>query len=172
VTAANGRLVLRAARRRRQVLQRGARVQCLSVAGLWHAVVSDVNGDELSLQLPEWAGRAARRRHRRVPCEVPVEVHADGERVAGRMVDISLGGASVLLERLDSLRPGVALGVRLPSGEVPATVSTVRAHHHPGLRVVGLAWARLDSAAATWVGRQVAAAAAAVRRSQLEPGAG
>ena len=169
VEARGEALVLRAAGRPRQSPRAGTAVQCLSVAGRWQAVVNRVDGDVISLRLPDWAGRAARRRHRRVPCEAAVQVSLGGDRAAGRLMDISLGGTAVLLEPLDGLRAGVEVTVRLPSGDVPAQVTTVRAHAHPGLRVVGLAWRHLPADAAAWVGRQVAQGAAALRRRPGEP---
>lgn len=169
VAAVDGLLLMRAAQRPRQTLQRGARVQCVSVAGLWHALVEHVKEDEVSVRLPDWAARSARRKHRRVPSDVAVELHIDGKRFAGRLVDISLGGASMLMERLDSLHPGLVISVRLPPGDASAMVSSVRAHHHPSLRVVGVAWMSLDSRSAPWVGRQVAAGASSIRRRQAQP---
>ena len=171
VAATNGLLVLRPARPPRQTLRRGDRVECVSVVGLWHTSVEDVNDREMSVRLPAWASRAARRKHRRVPADVPVKLSAGGSRpVAGRLVDISLGGASVLMEPLEGLRPGAAVSVVLPSGDASAVVSTVRTHDHPGLRVVGIAWKSLGPESAPWVGRQVAAGASSVRRRQFRPG--
>jgi hypothetical protein len=169
VEADHDALVLRAAGRRKQVPQAGTAVQCLSLAGRWQAVVKRVDGDVISLRLPEWAGRAAQRRHRRVPCEAAVQVRFGADQAAGRLLDISLGGTAMLLEPLDGLRPGAEVSIRLPSGEVPAQVTTVRAHAHPGLRVVGLAWRQLGPETAAWVGRQVAEGASALRRRPGEP---
>jgi hypothetical protein len=169
VEADHDELVLRAPGRRKQVPQVGATVQCLSLAGRWQAVVKRVDGEGISLRLPEWAGRAARRRHRRVPCEAAVQVQFGADQAAGRLMDISLGGTAMLLEPLDGLRPGAEVAVRLPSGEVPAQVTTVRAHAHPGLRVVGFAWRQLSPETAAWVGRQVAEGAAALRRRPGQP---
>jgi PilZ domain-containing protein len=169
VEANHEALVLKAAGRRKQSPRAGTAVQCLSVAGRWQAVVKRVDGDVISLRLPDWAGRAAQRRHRRVPCEAAVQVQFGADRAAGRLMDISLGGTAMLLEPLDGLRPGVEVSIRLPSGDVPAQVTTVRAHAHPGLRVVGLAWRHLTPDAAAWVGRQVAQGAAALRRRPGDP---
>ena len=169
VEAKDEALVLRAAGRPRQRPRAGTAVQCLSVAGRWQALVKRVDGDVISLRLPDWAGRAAQRRHRRVPCEAAVQVQLAADRAAGRLIDISLGGTAMLLEPLDGLRAGVEVNIQLPCGEVPAQVTTVRPHAHPGLRVVGFAWRHLGPDAATWVGRQVAQGAAALRRRPGEP---
>ena len=169
VEANHEALVLKAAGRPKQSPQAGTAVQCLSVAGRWQAVVKKVEGDVISLRLPDWAGRATQRRHRRVPCEAAVQVQFGTDRAAGRLMDISLGGTAMLLEPLDGLRAGVDVSIRLPSGDVPAQVTTVRAHAHPGLRVVGLAWRHLTPDAAAWVGRQVAQGAAALRRRPGDP---
>ena len=170
VTIVDGSLRLRAARRPRQTLARGNRVTCISVAGLWEATVVTVDGEDLTLHLPDWTARGLPRRHRRVPCEAKVELCLDTQRFAARLMDVSLGGAAILVEPFESLRPGQVVGIRLPSGEVSARVSSVRPHRHRGLRVVGLAWADLGPESAAWVGRQVAAASAGLRQRQRGAG--
>jgi hypothetical protein len=78
-------------------------------------------------------------------------------KVAGRLLDLSLGGAAVLFEHSEVVAPGGSVRCSLPPGDVRATVSSVRAHEHPLLLVAGLSWTNLDDAGVTWISRQVSA---------------
>ncbi len=134
----------------------GQPVWCTSVAGRWTSTIRAVDDGILQLQVPEWVKRAAQRRTARVRLEHPVWLHLDGDRLAGRLRDLSLGGAAVLLERRDGLTPGRNVRVTLPVGDTEATIRSARAHKHPLLRVLGISWTHLDRGCSTWVGTTVA----------------
>jgi hypothetical protein len=139
-----------------QVWRVGQPVWCTSVAGRWTSTVRAVDVGVLQLQVPEWLNRATQRRTVRVRLEHAVWLHLGEVRLAGRLRDLSLGGAAVLLERRDDLTPGREVRVTLPAGDTRATIRSARTHEHPLLRVVGISWSHLDGACSSWIGKAVA----------------
>lgn len=135
----------------------GERVRCSSVAGEWATTVSSCRDGELELSLPRWLSRGVQRRWRRVLVACPVRVQIAGGEWAGRLQDVSVGGAAVMLERAADLRPGAAVSLALAGGTATATVRSVRAHAHPLLVVAGVSWNRLDPSAREWLVAEVAA---------------
>lgn len=133
----------------------GERVHCRSTAGEWTSTVLVVRDGGLVLAAPRWLARAARRRGRRVAVEVPVTVDAAGERWAGRLQDVSMKGAAVLVERGARVRPGDTVRLELAGGAIQATVRSVRPHRRL-LVVLGLSFDRLEAAALHWVASTVA----------------
>jgi hypothetical protein len=156
VRAADRRLVLHAMLPSEHPRRVGELVQCTSAAGRWTARVLIAGDGVLELQVPRWLNRSAQRRSVRVPSELAVWVQLDGEKVAGRLIDLSPGGGAVLLERGTVVAAGVAVRCCLPPGELPAVVRSVRGHEHPLLSVAGLSWMTLDAACSSWVAAHVA----------------
>ena len=163
-------VVLRASRSLQGSVTPGSSVTCTGVSGGWESVVREVVGEHLTLDLPDWLSRVSQRRHRRVPCDHSVELSAHGAVTAARFVDISLGGASLLAERSESLAQDVVVTLALPSGEATGRITSVRNHPHPRLCVVGMTWFRFDLDAGAWIGRRVAEGAARLRAGSA-PGA-
>jgi PilZ domain len=145
----------------------GQTVKCVSVAGHWTTTVRSAKDGVLEVQVPSWVTRPAPRRAVRVPMEHALWLHVGDRQVAGRLRDLSQGGAAVLLERHVHLAPGIALRATLPPGDLPATVRSIRAHEHPLLDVAGLSWGTLDAACRSWVAAQVGAAVAKRFRSRV-----
>lgn len=155
------KLVLEQVSRQPCELVPGDKLTCTSLTGTWTTTVLSCRGEVIELAAPSWFERSARRRWRRVPATDAVALRitrsADGTVLSARLQDVSVGGASVLLERAPELVPGVTVEVELPTGRAVAEVRSVRSHSHRLLVVAGLAWTRLDPEARSFV----AAAAAA-----------
>lgn len=136
----------------------GERVSCVSVAGWWTAVVVSSDDGVVVLDQPAWMRRPAQRFHRRVPLVVPVGVRVPGEDRSwpSQLVDLSLGGAAVLVESTLPDRAALRVECDLPQGRAQGVARSRRVHAHPGLVVVGVQWAGLDAKAQAWVNRQVA----------------
>ena len=131
-------------------------VQCTNAVGRWTARVQAAGDGRLELQVPRWLNRSAQRRSIRVPTQQPVWLYLDEERVAGRLLDLSSGGAAVLFEHSEVVAPGGTVRCRLPLGDLRATVTSVRAHEHALLLVAGLSWMDLSDPGFAWVSGRLA----------------
>ena len=155
------KLVLEQVSRQPCELVPGDKLTCTSLTGTWTTTVLSCRGEVIELAAPSWFERSARRRWRRVPATDAVALRitrpADGTVLSARLQDVSVGGASVLLERAPELVPGVTVEVELPTGRAVAEVRSVRSHSHRLLVVAGLAWTRLDPEARTFVATAAAA---------------
>lgn len=136
----------------------GTRLRCRSSAGYWEATVARHGDDHLVLTLPAWTRRPTQRSSVRVPLDlVPVELTVRGRPWAGRLVDLSVGGAGVIVEDRHELHVGARVQVRLPDTNPAATIVNRRAHDHRLLRVLGLAWAS-SGAGSGWARDQISRA--------------
>lgn len=151
-------LVLHAMLPAERPLQVGELVQCTSDRGRWTARVRAVGDGVLELTVPRWLDRSAQRRHLRVQVEQQVWLHFNRETVAGRLLDLSLGGAAVVLERDGDVAPGLAIRCAAPPGDLWAAVTSVRSHEHPLLLVLGLSWKQLGDTGSIWIAREVGTA--------------
>jgi hypothetical protein len=133
------------------------RVTCVSVAGTWTTTVLACRDGAIELVVPDWLSRDAPRRWRRALVDHSISLSSNGEEWAGRLQDVSAGGAAVMVERRAAPREGDSVDVVLPVGVSRAVVCSVRPHAHPLLVVVGLSWRRLDPEAQSWIGAEMAA---------------
>lgn len=132
----------------------GERVHCRSTVGEWTTTVLSTSDGVLVLAAPRWLARAARRRGRRVTLDAPVTVDAAGEQWAGRLRDLSMKGAAVLVERGARVRPGDTVRIDVEGGTIQATVRSVRPHQRL-LVVLGVSFDRLEATALRWVAATV-----------------
>jgi hypothetical protein len=134
----------------------GTTIRCRSSAGYWEAQVQRVEGDQLHLRLPAWTARPTPRASVRVPMDL-LEVGAEvaGQRWAVRLLDLSVGGAAVLIERAAAQRPGARPVLVLPQGRARSVVVSRRDHDHPLLVIVGVSFDERDDAAQRWIADQV-----------------
>lgn len=158
------RLRLRPLTRLDPVPAPGEPVTCLGSLGRWTTTALACGAARLELATPRWRTRNPHRRWRRVALAAPVTLATPAGPFAGRLQDATRHGAAVLVERAVGLRVGDPVRVEVPGGGIEATVRSVRAHAHPLLVVLGLAFERPDRTALHWIGELVASAA--------RPGAG
>jgi hypothetical protein len=136
----------------------GTMLRCRSSAGIWEAQVQRVDGERLHLTLPAWTARSTPRASVRVPMELlPITCRIGGRSWAARLVDLSVGGAAVVIERLAGQRTGARPALLLPRGRVQCVVVTRRDHDHPLLVVLGIAFDQRDDDAKRWIADQVSA---------------
>ena len=148
----------------------GERVHCRSATGQWTTTALSTTGGILELAAPRWLSRSSMRRGRRVVVEAPVEVRVGDETSwAGRLRDVSMKGAAVLVERAADLKPGDTVAIRLGGGAIQATVRSVR-HFERLLVVVGLSFDRLEAPALRWVAAAVAGRAPGSMAGEPPPG--
>jgi hypothetical protein len=133
----------------------GERVSCRSSAGQWTTTVVSAVPGLVELSAPRWLSRPAQRRWRRIPLDASVTVVAGGSEWAGRLQDVSMQGAAVLLERSAQVRQGDTVALNVPGGTIRATVRSVRPRQRL-LVVVGVSYERLEPAAIPWVAGVVA----------------
>jgi hypothetical protein len=150
----------------------GTLVRCFSVVGEWNGQVLTVDGHRLTLALPSWSARLRQRRSKRLRVDHHVALDCGDVTVSGRLVDLSLGGGAVLVEKDTGVVNGAACGCRLPPGPVAGIVTSVRPAGHPMLVTVGVRWTDLPIDAARWVGQQIAEASAGLRARPTLPGPG
>lgn len=123
----------------------GAELRCRSQAGYWDARVRAVEGHRLLLELPTWTRRPVQRAAVRVPLDlVAISLRHAGSTWAGRLVDVSVGGGGIVVERALRVRPGARLGLDW-TGSGVAVVANQRPHDHPLLQVFGVQWDHLDT---------------------------
>jgi hypothetical protein len=136
----------------------GTTIRCRSSAGIWEAQVQRIDGDRLHLTLPAWTARPTPRRSVRVPMDlVAIEVVLAGRTSAARLLDLSIGGAAVVVERLTASGPGTRPTIVLPRGRVQAMVVGRRPHDHPLLVILGVSFEQRDDDAKRWIADQVSA---------------
>lgn len=136
----------------------GTTIRCRSSAGIWEAQVQRTEGERLHLALPAWTARATPRASVRVPMDLmPIECRVGSHSWAGRLLDLSVGGAGVVIERLAGQRTGARPALVLPGGQVQGVVVARRDHDHPLLVVMGIAFDQRDDAARRWIAGQVSA---------------
>jgi hypothetical protein len=141
----------------------GTLVGCFSVVGEWRGQVLSVDGLRVTLALPTWSARLRQRRSKRLRVDHQVVLVGGEAAVSGRLVDLSLGGGAVLVEKDAGVTHGSSYVCRLPAGTVTGVVTSVRPAGHPMLVTVGVRWTDLPIEAARWVGQQVAEASAGLR---------
>lgn len=135
----------------------GERVDCQSSIGRWTTTTLSSRDGVLELAAPTWLARVAQRRSRRIALDEAVNVHAGERDWAGRLSDVSMKGAAVVLERSAGVRPGDPLRLDVGGGSIQATVRSVRPDTQRRLHVVlGVAFDRLEPAALRWVAGAVA----------------
>jgi hypothetical protein len=134
----------------------GTTIRCRSSAGTWEAQVQRVDGERLHLTLPAWTARATPRAAVRVPMElVPIGCLIAGRSWSARLLDLSIGGAGVVIERLAAQRVGARPTLVLPRGRVGGLVVARRDHDHPLLVILGVAFEQRDDDAKRWIADQV-----------------
>jgi len=133
----------------------GERVSCESTVGQWSTNVVSSEGGVLELAAPDWVSRSSTRRWRRTPLDEPVGVRAGAGTWAGRLQDVSMQGAAVLVERAAGLRQGDSVIIDVGGGAIRATVRSVRPHPQRLLVVVGVSYERLEPAALRFVAAAV-----------------
>jgi hypothetical protein len=142
----------------------GTEVDCELSTGGFRGRVRDSDGATIVVACPPWVLRPAQRASLRVETDIPVEVEHPGGRWSGRLVDLSVGGAAIVVERSLPLATGASIPVVLPAGRATATIRARRHHEHPLLVVLGVSWQQRDDAAQRWVLGEVAS-----RRRRREP---
>ena len=148
-----GSVVLRTSGGDNPAIRVGHVVECRSVIGNWEATILQAGEGCVRLRLPDWVARLSQRRHRRVPARLSVDILTGGEPRAARLQDISLSGASILVEAATSLVSGAVVTVRVPPGEISARVVSLRRHDNPHLCLLGLTWLRFDLDTGSWMRR-------------------
>ncbi len=134
---------------------RGEKVTCRSSAGQWSTTVLSAADGTLELSAPRWLSRPVQRSWRRVPLDQSVTVGVSGRAWAGRLQDVSMKGAAILLERTAAVRAGDRLELEVPGGTIQASVRSVRSHPQRLLVVVGVVYDRIDPVALRWVAAAV-----------------
>src|SRR5580658_5364673 len=77
----------------------GEKVTCVSPVGEWTSTVTACRDGQISLAAPNWLGRSVPRRWPRVNMHSSATILIDGERWAGQLLNLSLGGGALMIER-------------------------------------------------------------------------
>jgi hypothetical protein len=133
----------------------GETVHLFSDAGQWSTRVRAVTAKNLVLERPAWLARRQERQSVRVSTSAQVTLVGAAGRVAGRIDDLSVTGAAIILEA--GLAPPVGSRVTfdLPVGPCAGVVRSRRPHTHPLLRVVGAQWTESAPRVKDWLEREV-----------------
>ena len=133
----------------------GETVHLFSDAGQWSARVRAVTPTSVVLERPAWLARRQERQSVRVSTSAQVTfVGAAGE-VAGRIDDLSVTGAAIVLEAELAPPVGSRVTFNLPVGPCVGVVRSRRPHGHPLLRVVGTQWTDSGAHVRSWLEREV-----------------
>jgi len=133
----------------------GEVVHLFSEAGQWSTRVRGVSHGALVLEKPAWLSRRQERQAVRVSTSTRVTLLAPGGEVAGRIDDLSVTGAAIVVEAQLAPRVGSQLTFRLPAGQCAGVVRSRRPHSHPLLHVVGTQWTGPDAGVRGWLEREV-----------------
>ncbi len=134
----------------------GETVHCWSDAGQWSTTVRETRPGVMVLERPTWLVRSQERRSIRVEASMRVTLDAGGTQVAGRLIDLSVGGGAVVVEAAVAPLAGANLAMTLPRGEtVHGVVRSRRLHAHRLLRVLGVEWTSLDGRVERWLNGEV-----------------
>ena len=133
----------------------GEVVHLFSEAGQWSTRVRGVSPGALTLERPTWLSRRQERQAVRVSTSTRVTLFGPGGEVAGRIDDLSVTGAAIVVEARLAPPVGSQLTFRLPAGQCAGVVRSRRAHTHPLLRVVGTQWTGADARVRGWLEREV-----------------
>ena len=146
----------------------GEVVHLFSEAGQWSTRVRAVSPGTLLLERPAWLARRQERQAVRVSTSARVTLRGPGGQVAGRIDDLSVTGAAIVLEAELAPPVGSRLTFDLPAGSCTGVVRSRRPHPHPLLRILGTQWTGSDAAVRGWLEREVQRqlrSAGAVRRA-------
>jgi PilZ domain len=133
----------------------GEVVHLFSEAGQWSTRVRAISPTALVLEKPAWLSRRQERQAVRVSTSTRVSLLAPGGEVAGRIDDLSVTGAAIVVEGQLAPPVGARLTFRLPAGACEGVVRSRRPHTHPLLRVVGTQWTTVDPRVRGWLEREV-----------------
>jgi len=133
----------------------GEVVHLFSEAGQWSTRVRALSPTALVLEKPAWLSRRQERQAVRVSTSTRVTLLASGAEVAGRIDDLSVTGAAIVVEGQLAPPVGSQLTFRLPAGACHGVVRSRRPHAHPLLRVVGTQWTGADARVREWLEREV-----------------
>jgi hypothetical protein len=133
----------------------GEVVHLFGEAGQWSTRVRGVSPGSLVLERPAWLARRQERQAVRVSTSTRVTLLAPGGEVAGRIDDLSVTGAAIVVEAQLAPPVGSQLTFRLPAGQCAGVVRSRRPHSHPLLRVVGTQWTGTDARVRSWLEREV-----------------
>lgn len=136
----------------------GTEVDCELMTGSFRGRVREAasTGDAVVVTCPPWVLRPSQRASLRVGTDIPVEVEHVGGRWSGRLVDLSVGGGAIVVERSLPLPTGATVPVVLPAGRATVAVRSRRHHDHPLLTILGVSWQQRDADAQRWVLSEVA----------------
>jgi hypothetical protein len=133
----------------------GEVVHLFSEAGQWSTRVRAMSPTALVLEKPAWLARRQERQAVRVSTSTRVGLVAAGSVVAGRIDDLSVTGAAIVVEAQLAPPVGSRITFRLPAGSCDGVVRSRRPHPHPLLRVVGTQWTGAEPAVRAWLEREV-----------------
>jgi PilZ domain-containing protein len=133
----------------------GEVVHLFSEAGQWSTRVRAVTPGALVLERPAWLSRRQERQAVRVSASAQVTLQAGGARLAGRIDDLSVTGAAIVVEAQLAPPVGSRLTFRLPAGTCEGIVRSRRPHPHPLLRVLGTQWTGSGAEVRGWLEREV-----------------
>jgi len=130
-------------------------VHLFSDAGQWSTRVRAVTPTTVVLERPAWLARRQERQSVRVSTSAQVTLLGSAGQVAGRIDDLSVTGAAIVLEAQVAPPVGSRVTFNLPVGPCQGVVGSRRPHTHPLLRVVGTQWTDSDAHVRSWLQREV-----------------
>ena len=133
----------------------GEVVHLFSEAGQWSNRVRAVSPGALVLERPAWLARRQERQAVRVTASARVTLLAGGAQVAGRIDDLSVTGAGIVVEAQLAPPVGSRVTFRLPTGSCEGVIRSRRPHTHPLLRVLGAQWTGSNAEVRSWLEREV-----------------
>jgi len=133
----------------------GENVHLFSDAGQWSTRVRAVTPTTLVLERPAWLARRQERQSVRVSTSAQVTMLAPAGQIAGRIDDLSVTGAAIVLEAQLAPPVGSRVTFNLPVGPCQGVVRSRRPHTHPLLRVVGTQWTESGAQVRGWLEREV-----------------
>jgi hypothetical protein len=133
----------------------GEMVHLFSDAGQWSTRVRAVTPNALVLERPAWLARRQGRQSVRVSTSAQVLLMGAAGQVAGRIDDLSVTGAAIVLEAQLAPPVGSRVTFKLPVGPCHGVVRSRRPHPHPLLRVVGTQWTDSGAQVRGWLEREV-----------------
>jgi len=133
----------------------GEVVHLFSEAGQWSTRVRAVSPGALVLERPAWLARRQERQAVRVTASARVTLLAGGGQVAGRIDDLSVTGAAIVVEAKLAPAVGSRVTFRLPVGACEGVIRSRRAHAHPLLRVLGAQWTGSTAEVRNWLEHEV-----------------
>jgi len=133
----------------------GETVHLFSDAGQWSTRVRAVTPTTMVLERPAWLARRQERQSVRVSTSAQVTLLGSAGQVAGRIDELSVTGAAIVLEAQLAPPVGSRVTFNLPVGPCQGVVRSRRPHTHPLLRVVGTQWTDSDAHVRSWLQREV-----------------